>query len=972
MKHLIATWLFSLFFIGLTSAQITGSKDPLRAKDFAAQQQWVDLTYQSMTLDERLGQLVFVFTDSNGTAEEKLRIERLIEKRAIGGLLFSVGDPLTQLQLTNHYQSLSNTKLLITMDAEWGLSMRLKNTFAFPYNMTLGAIQEEQLIYRVGERLGAHAKRIGVHMNYAPVADVNTDPRNPIIGNRSFGSSVERVSKLSVALATGMQSEGVLGSAKHFPGHGDTATDSHLNLPVITADKARLEREELVPFKALIESNIASVMIAHIALESITGDSTTPASLSYKVSTELLKEQLGYQGLIITDALNMKGVSKFVNVNQVALEAFLAGADILLYPENIEASIEVLKAAYKNKRFSEERLALSVKKILKAKYVVGLNSFEPIEEKNLESDLNATVDQLLSEELYEAAITTVLNTAQTLPLRLDQSYLFVSLGEQADRSGTFFETLQRYAKVDRIELDQIDAMSTKEYAGIILGHFGNTDTPWKNSKISKSDWETIHQLGEGDTPLILAHFGTPYTFFDLQISSAPDALLVGYQNTTESQRALAQVLFGALPSKGVLPVNIEVLGKQLGSIETVDLPLLTYSSIPEREGFSSQLLAKVDSLIDEILSQQMSPGGQIMVTRNAKVIYERNFGHHTYSEKQPVQWNSVYDVASVTKIAATLPLIMKATEEGELSLSDRFKDWFTALRDKPIGEINIISALSHNARLPAWIPFYKETLDVQQQLDKTYYAQTYSAEYPVQVADSLFLIKDYDIKIFDTIFNVQLESKTYRYSDLPYYLIAKRLNRQDAPFEEQIQAFLYRPIGATYSGYHPLRRFKKSVIVPSEIDHYFRQDTVQGYVHDMGAAMLGGVSGHAGLFSNANDLTKIMQMYLQGGVYGASRFLNPETIRRFNTCYYCNSDNRRGVGFDKPQLEGRGSTCGCVSRKSFGHFGFTGIYSWADPDTQITYVFVSNRTYPTMDNNLLGSTDMRTVIQQAIYDARIY
>ena len=363
-----------------------------------------------------------------------------------------------------------------------------------------------------------------------------------------------------------MQSQGVLGSAKHFPGHGDTATDSHLNLPVITADRERLDREELLPFKALIEADIASVMVAHIALESITGSPTTPASLSYKVSTELLQEQMGYQGLVITDALNMKGVSKSVNVDQVALEALLAGADILLYPENVSASIQVLKEAYASGRLTEDRLAHSVKKILKAKYRVGLNRFDPLSTDDLASALNATADELLTEEIYEAAITTVLNSEDMLPLSLDQSYLFVAIGEQADRSTAFAEMLKRYAHVDRVQVEQLNTLNTEAYAGVIVGHFGNTDTPWKNSKISTADWELIHRLSEADTPLILAHFGTPYTLFDLQLNRAPDALLVGYQNREASQRALAQILFGALPSKGVLPVEIEISGQQLGSI----------------------------------------------------------------------------------------------------------------------------------------------------------------------------------------------------------------------------------------------------------------------------------------------------------------------------------------------------------------------------------------------------------------------
>ena len=954
---------------GTTVAQ-QKRQDPLQAADAKAQSEWVNATYESLSLEERIGQLIFVFTDSKGSPTEKEKISAMIEDYAIGGLLFSVGDPLTQLQLTNHYQALSRTKLMITMDAEWGLSMRLKDAFSFPYNMTLGAVEDEQLIYRVGERLGAHSKRIGVHMNYAPVADINTDPRNPIIGNRSLGSDSDRVGRLSVALAKGLQSQGVLGSAKHFPGHGDTATDSHVNLPVIEADYKRLQNEELVPFKALINEGIASVMVAHIALESITGDLQTPASLSPKVTTGLLQETLGYKGLVITDALNMKGVSKYVDPNDVALEAFKAGADILLYPEDVAASIGVLKEAYESGSLSEARLAYSVKKILKAKYLTGLHQFEPLNEAGLLDDLNALEDHMLSEELYEAAITTVQNENELLPLSPSRNYGFIGIGEQANKAGVFLETLQRYAQVTALDAETLAEGSA--YDAIIVGHFGNTDTPWKNSKLSPELWNTIYELSAQNTPVVLVHFGTPYTLLDTQWEQAPDALVVAYQNREEAQRSAAQVVFGALPSIGTLPVEILKNGESLESIRLGDLPLLSYSKVPEREGLSSEQLKRVDALLDTIVAEGMSPGGQLVVARNSKVIYERNFGFHTYQQQQPVRWNSIYDVASVTKIAATLPLFMHKAEVGEVSLSDRFKDWFDELKDKPIGEVNLIAALSHNARLPAWIPFYKETLDGQAQPIRTLYSHVYSEDYPIQVADSLYLIKGYQKRIFDTISNVALESKQYRYSDLPYYIIARYLNKETDPFEQQIDRFLYKPLGATMTGYHPLLRFNKKAIVPSEIDTYFRQDTIQGFVHDMGAAMLGGVSGHAGLFSNANDITKIMQMFLQGGVYGSKRFLNPETIRRFNTCYYCNSENRRGVGFDKPQLEGRGSTCGCVSHQSFGHLGFTGIYAWADPETQITMVFLSNRTYPTMENNLLGRTDMRTRIQQAVFDSRLY
>jgi CubicO group peptidase (beta-lactamase class C family) len=367
----------------------------------------------------------------------------------------------------------------------------------------------------------------------------------------------------------------------------------------------------------------------------------------------------------------------------------------------------------------------------------------------------------------------------------------------------------------------------------------------------------------------------------------------------------------------------------------------------------------------------MAPGGQLLVARSGKVVFERNFGYLNPKKKDSVRWNTIYDVASITKIAASLPLIMRAQERGEIGLGDRFSDWFKQLKGTEIGETSLISALSHNGRLPAWIPFYKETLDANGRPIDSLYSNINSETFSIPVSRSLYLKKDYPKVMFERIARAELESKKYRYSDLPYYLIWWYFSDRYGAFDRQIDQFLYKPMGLTYTSFNPYKVFDLENIAPTEIDDYFRYNELQGYVHDMGAAMLGGVAGHAGLFSNANDMAKLMQLYLQGGEYGKKRYLNSETIRRFNTCYYCHQGNRRGVGFDKPQLEGEGSTCGCVSSKSFGHLGFTGTYVWADPEAELVYVFLSNRTYPDMDNNLLGSSNMRTRIQKAIYDARL-
>ena len=951
----------------LCSGFLFAQTSVLDAKDSALQMQWVDSVYRSMTLEQRVGQLMVVFTDSK--SDDFDRIKELIDNYTIGGLLFSVGTPEKQLELTNAYQKISEVPLLITMDAEWGLAMRLSNSFAFPYAMTLGASNDTALVRQIGARVGAHARRIGVHMNFAPVVDLNTNPSNPIIGNRSFGSDPDRVSKLASAFYQGMWSEGVMGSIKHFPGHGDTATDSHLTLPVVKSSRRELDSLELKPFRHLIRSGVHSVMIAHLALPNIVSAGLATASLSKQIGTALLQDELGFEGLVITDALNMKGVSAELSPEEVVVAAFNAGADILLYPLEVGKSIDALLAQIRNGSISEARLEQSVKNILKAKYVLGLNKWSNIDTVNLSEDLKSTEDQILKEEVFESAIT-VFDADNRLPAPVDKSYAYLSLSGDSAEDDPFFLTLSRYAHIRSLPLEQIlEQVSTGTVDAVILSHTPNTDTPWKNTRFNRKALEVMKVISDTSIPVILAHFGSPYALADLDDSLK--SVVLGYQSTVESKRAAAQVIFGALAARGRLPVRVNDRYDLGDGVRYPAKNMLTYSAIPERVGLSSRRLAAVDTLIQELLLEGMAPGGQLLVARSGKVVFERNFGYLNPKKKDSVKWNTIYDVASITKIAASLPLIMRAQERGEIGLGDRFSDWFNQLKGTEIGETSLISALSHNGRLPAWIPFYKETLDTNGKPIDSLYSNINSETFSIPVSRSLYLKKDYPKVMFERIARAKLESKKYRYSDLPYYLIWWYFSDRYGAFDRQIDQFLYQPMGLTYTSFNPYKVFDLENIAPTEIDDYFRYNELQGYVHDMGAAMLGGVAGHAGLFSNANDMAKLMQLYLQGGEYGKKRYLNSETIRRFNTCYYCHQGNRRGVGFDKPQLEGEGSTCGCVSSKSFGHLGFTGTYVWADPEAELVYVFLSNRTYPDMDNNLLGSSNMRTRIQKAIYDARL-
>jgi beta-N-acetylhexosaminidase len=388
---------------------------------------------------------------------------------------------------------------------------------------------------------------------------------------------------------------------------------------------------------------------------------------------------------------------------------------------------------------------------------------------------------------------------------------------------------------------------------------------------------------------------------------------------------------------------------------------------------NSERLKKVDSVAQYAIDSLMTPGIQLIVARKGKVVYNKNFGKHTYIGKDKVKFNDIYDVASLTKILATIPLLMELEEQGIVSLDTKLSQLLPEYKNSNKKNVTIKKMLSHYAKLRPWIPFYYETLDsVTKQPDVKYYRRKQSKAYNIEVTKNLFLRSDYQDSIQEIIKESEMLDKLkYRYSDLPYYILKKFIETHyDQSLDKLVQQHFYKSLGANFTTYNPNSKFSDTQIVPTEIDDYFRYQEIHGYVHDMGAAMQNGVGGHAGVFSNANDVTKIMQMYLQKGYYGGKRYFKAETIDKFNTCYFCEKDNRRGIGFDKPQLEDEGPTCGCISMSSFGHSGFTGTYAWADPEEEIVYVFLANRTYPKAGkNNRLLKESIRTEIQRLIYEA---
>ncbi|MDB4715615.1 serine hydrolase [Flavobacteriaceae bacterium] len=945
--------------------------DPLLSTDYAAQQKWVDSVYSSLTLDQKIGQLFMVMAFSEQGEKHFDQISKNVTENEIGGVIFSLGGPLEQTNWLNKLQSKSKIPLLIGMDAEWGVAMRLDSVQPFPWNMTLGAIQDNKLIEAVGERIGEQAKRLGIHINFAPSVDINTNPKNPIIGNRSFGENKENVSQKGIAFMKGMHKAGILSSAKHFPGHGDTSTDSHLGLPSINFASDRIDEVELYPFKKIINAGISSVMVAHLDIPAI--DSGIPSSLSYKTVQTLLKDSLDFKGLVITDALNMKGASGISPKFGIDVAAFVAGNDILLIPNDVRLAIKKMKRAFKAKLYTPARLEVSVKKILKAKYLAGLGDYKNISTENLYSDLNTKEDDYLIAKAMQNAITVVNNKDNVLPLDKTKTYGYLSLG---DDEGTFFKN----TLIGNINLKSVDSKTQNEqileqlepYKEVIISFHRSNASPWKASNFSKKELELIDLLAKQHT-VILTVFVKPYALSSIKELSEIDALVIGYQNNKESQVATAEIILGKRKSSGRLPVSISS-DYPVGHGIDLNGPSELSESSPLEVGLNPETLNNIDALAQIAIDSLMTPGMQILVARHGKVVYNKSFGYHTYEKKRPVLNTDLYDLASLTKILTTLPLIINEVDQGTLSLETKLGALNPNWAKSNKSELKVKDVLSHYARLTPWIPFYKETIqEGSLKLNRKYYRKRQSRRYPIKIADNYYGKKSLSELISTKILESKLrDSLEYKYSDLPYFFLKDFLEkRYGKPLDIIARDSIYRPLGLKRTSFNPNENLPNQTIIPSEIDTYFRNQELKGEVHDMGAAMQGGVGGHAGLFSNATEVGIIMQLFLNKGKYGNEKFFASETFDLFNRCLYCEKGNRSGVGFDKPQLSGRGSTCGCVPKSSFGHAGFTGTYAWADPENELIYVFLSNRTYPTMNNNLLSKHDIRTRIQQYIYDSII-
>jgi beta-N-acetylhexosaminidase len=923
---------------------------------------WAELELKQLSLEEKIGQFFMLAAYSNQGESHLLEIENYIKNQKIGGVIFFQGERDNLKIAINRFQKASKVPLLIGMDAEWGVQMRLFGKERFPYAYTIGAANNLPLSERIGSIMAQECRELGIHMNFSPVADVNANPDNPVIGFRSFGENPKHVAEHVRAMVKGMESMGVLTSIKHFPGHGDTDKDSHLELPQISKSFKTLDAVDFYPFREGIAAGASTVMVGHLNVPAL-DSSGTPSSLSKVTIQKYLKEYLGFKGLVISDALNMKAITNKYGKTEAVVKAFEAGCDILLFPESVDDAIKAIAKKVRSGAIKLEDIDERCLKILKKKQALTQDN------KTFKKYSSGEIDWA-KKEVYEGALTVLKNKDSIFPIKdLSKKIAVVSIGSHTSH---FVQGLKRFGRVDHFHAytgeEAVQRYSKlKGYDLIITSIHANSVRP-RNDFGMPSGWRMWMQSIPESKKQMAIFFCNPLVLKEDSVLKNVDGVVIAYENYFLAQERMSQFVMGAMPAQGKLSMTISSRFFRNFGIHVPWAGRLKYSQIEEL-GIDSTYIKRIDSVVENAIEKEAFPGCQIVAAVDGKMFLRKAYGRKKYEDTTSVYLDDVYDIASVTKIAASTLGIMRLESQGTFSIHKRLKDYLPALtKDNDFGSIQLRDMLTHQAGLPAWIPFYTKTLE-NGKLKEELYSKVKKKGYETQVAKDLWILDSYVDTIYQRILSSKLGSKKYEYSDLGYYFLKKIIEqKKGVGMEEFLLNEVYNPMGLSKMRYRPLNYFPIEKIIPTEEDLVFRKQLVHGYVHDPGAAMLGGVGGHAGLFSNATDLACIMQLFLNGGNYGGNQLIQQKVVDDYTRCQFCPS-NRRALGFDKPKTEGGGTCCSLASQASFGHSGFTGTLAWADPDKQINFVFLSNRVYKNADNWKIVKMNVRTDIQRLIYEA---
>jgi beta-N-acetylhexosaminidase len=965
LKKIITACILFLFFVQANA----------QYKSLLTTEKWVDSVFKTLSKEEKIAQLMVIRAHSNLGPEHIGKVVDQIQKYNVGALCFFQGGPVRQANLTNYYQSIARTPLLVTIDAEWGLGMRLDSVTKFPYQLTLGALQSPDLVYKMGQAVAAQCRRMGIHVNYAPSVDVNNNPGNPVIGFRSFGEDKYKVAQLGIAYMKGMQDAGIMACAKHFPGHGDTETDSHLDLPLINKTMAQLDSLELYPFREIFKAGIGSAMIAHLSIPAIDNSPNRPTTLSKNNVTNLLRIKLGFNGLVFTDALEMKGVTKYFPAGEAAVEALIAGNDMLCLPENVDEAIEATKNAIKKKRLKWADIDAKVKKVLMAKYQLGLNERKIISTDNLTNDLNAQTDAIRSEVAKKTITVLALsgnsasrNDYATIPMKNEKHVAYVGIG--ASQLNAFGKRMKDDYNADvflfsykdsSLKADSIFAAVGKDkYDAVIVGIHDFSNRPGNNYGISNAAiklWKDLNFIKTSTfvfgNVLATKNFCEAYT------------LAVCYQDDNITQETAADLLKGNIGTSGKLPVTVCRFNYGTGiALKKDEASLLS---------LKANRLRAIDSIANDAIAKKAFPGCVVMAVKDGEILYHKAFGNYQYENSKAVNLESVYDLASVTKISATTIAVMKLYEQGKIELKKTLGDYLPVVHGTNKAKLQIDDILLHQAGLVPFIQFYKETVNASGIPSSVIYSPVPTPQFSVRVAEKMYMRNDWSDTIMKRILQSPLTAQNkYVYSDNDFIFLGKIVEQLSGmTLDQYVQKNIYSKIGLATTGYKPLNRFTRERIVPTEKDQFFRQQLLWGDVHDEGTSMFGGVAGHAGLFSTAYDLAMLYQMLLNGGEINGERILNAETINYFTK--YHSSVSRRGLGFDKPEKDNDTRAepypSKYASSATYGHTGYTGIGVWVDPKYDLIFIFLSNRVYPTRENSKLSQLNVRSKIQDVLYNA---
>lgn len=975
---------FSLFATAISLSFGGGTPDRPAAVPppfLHGQSPWADSVFRTLDLDRQIAQLMMVAAYSNRDEAHATETEALVRELGIGGLIFFQGGPVRQATLTNRYQAASKVPLWIGMDLEWGLGMRLDSTMKFPRQMTLGALADDQGLEDMGAEIARQMKRLGVQVSFSPDVDVNIDPANPVINERSFGEDPDRVAEKGIAYMRGLQRGGVLATAKHFPGHGDTDADSHKTLPVVDATRARLDSVELMPFQRLIDAGVGAVMVAHLQVPALDSTPGLPSTLSRPIVTGLLQRDMGFQGLVFTDALNMKGVADADKPGEIEVRALLAGNDVLLFPQDPRKAVAAIRQAVDSGLIAPETIAWKCMKVLRAKAWASLDHWAPIATAGLYQDLNRPEALALRRDLYAQALT-VANNKGLLPIRdLDQLKI-ASLVIGDSVGNRFQQALGRYAPMARMACPKVlnaaqvrTLLDSLADFDLVIASVHSTSTQAKKEfGVPQITLDFLRRLNDRQTTVNVL-FANPYRLAGAIGAARWKAVVVAYEENDDTEDLAAQVLFGARPATGRLPVSASPYFHQGKGEELAAIGRLRYG-IPEEEAMRAVDLATVDSIVQNGIATGAMPGCQVIAVRDGMVVLDKAYGSPTYAGQRAVRTDDIYDLASLTKVMATTLALMKLSDSGEVDVDQPLGHYLPEVRSVPAyAALTLSEILAHQAGLKPFLPFYRNIMEGKN-FRSGVVADRPDAQHAVRVAEGLYISPAYPDSILKWILATPISHRgEYLYSDMGMYLLQRVVEQvADMPLDRYVQKEFYGPLGLSTMGYRPLTRFPKERLMPTERDTVFRKQLVQGDVHDPGAALMGGVAGHAGLFADANDVAIVLQMLLDGGTYGGHRYLKRTTVEQFTTCRYCTGkpgkENRRGLGWDKPTPPGTpGPACSKASTASFGHTGFTGTVAWADPRDRSIYVFLSNRVFPDANNKKLIHMDIRTKVQCVLHQA---